>query len=594
MTDPRWLADPRLSPDGTRVAYVERTLDHAADAVVSRVGVVPAGGGPTAWLGAGEAPRWSPDGRRLAVSRDDAVWLVDASTGVGSVLARQGGGQVTSADWSPDGSRLALARSALVPSLDGIRVDGLPGRWRRHRRIQVVRPDGHPLWTLPGDAYAPQWSADRLAFLTNEFGGGGDLCVATGPDSIRRVTDGSGPVRGFAWSPDGSRLAYLGHRHGAAGDVNLRLWLTDPDVELTVDWTHGLGNPVRGDDPRGTGDAPVVWSAVSGRIYAEVAVGGRGPLAWFAPSSGRSGRVFDGAHTCLSPSVAGGRVAFIRSDALNPGDVHVAEEPTGRSRALTSTARDGAPMMPLEVRAADGVAIDAWLTTGEGRRPLLVNVHGGPHGAVGWRHTAEVQRLAARGYAVLTLNPRGSQGYGEEFATAIRGDWGGRDWADITAAVDAAATLPGVDPARMAIWGVSYGGFMAQWAIAHTDRFACAVSENGLSDFVAAWAVPGFWDLPMGGTPWTSPRYVDRSPLMHADRINTPLLLIHAEHDQVVPIAQSEQMHAALQLLGRDTDLVRIPGEGHLMNLHGRPSSRTRRAAAIDAFLDRHLHPEKS
>ncbi|GAA1874755.1 S9 family peptidase [Asanoa iriomotensis] len=592
MTDLRWLADPRLSPDGTRVAYVSRSLDHDADLVASRVGVVPVGGGPTVWFGTGAAPRWSPDGRLLAVSRGETLWVVDVATGAERQIARQGGGEVTEAVWSADGHLLAVARAAIVESANGIRVDGLPGFYRRHRRIQVVDLDGRPQWTLPGDARAPQWSPQgaRLAFLTDRFSGWGDLCVATGPDQIERVTDGAGPVRGFAWCPDGARLAYLGHKHGDAGDVNLRLFLTSPAAELTTDWTHGLGNPVRGDDPRGTGDAPVVWSAASDRIYTEVAVGGRGPLAWFAPASGRSGRVFDGAHTCLSPSVGGGRIAFVRSDALNPGDVHVADEPTGRSRAVTeanpSAVRDAAPMTPVPVEG-----VDAWLTAhGGGRQPLLVNVHGGPHGAVGWRHTAEVQRLAARGYAVLTLNPRGSQGYGEEFATAIRGDWGGADWQDVTAAVDAAAALPGIDPRRMAIWGVSYGGFMTQWAIAHTDRFACAVSENGISDFLAAWASP-FCDLPMGGPPWSSPRFVDRSPLVHADRIRTPLLLVHAEHDHVCPVAQSEQMHAALRLLGRDVALVRIPGEGHLMNLHGRPSSRARRAAAIDDFLDRHLRP---
>jgi dipeptidyl aminopeptidase/acylaminoacyl peptidase len=597
VTDLRWLADPRLSPDGERVAYVERSLDHAADAVVSRVGVVPAAGGPTVWLGAGAAPRWSPDGTRLAVSRGDALWLVDAATGAGRQLARQGGGQVTEGAWAPDGSLLAIARSALVESIDGSRVDGLPGLYRRHRRIQVVDLDGHPRWTLPGDAYGPQWSprGRRLAFHTDRFGGRGDLCVAAGPAEIVRLSDGAGPVRGFAWSPDGARLAYLGHRHGDAGDVNLRLFLTDPADELTRGTTLGLGNPVRGDDPRGAGDASVVWSAATDRIYTEVAVGGSGPLAWFAPGSGRSGRLFDGAHVCLSPSVGGGRITFVRSDAGNPGDVHVADEPTARSWAVTvanpAVVRGAAPMVPLAVRAGDGTAIDAWLTVHDGGgRPLLVNVHGGPHGAIGWRHTAEVQRLAARGYAVLTLNPRGSQGYGEAFATAIRGDWGGADWQDVTAAVDAAAALPAVDPARMAIWGVSYGGFMTQWAIAHTDRFVCAVSENGISDFLAAWGPS--WDLPMGGAPWSSPRFVDRSPLLRADRIRTPLLLVHAEHDQVCAVAQSEQMHAALRVLGRDVELVRIPGEGHLMNLHGRPSSRARRAAAVDGFLDRHLRPQ--
>ncbi|WP_433087251.1 S9 family peptidase [Dactylosporangium sp. CA-052675] len=609
--DLRWLDDPRLSPAGDRVAYVERALDHTGDAVTSRVGVVPAGGGPTAWFGEGAAPRWSPDGHRLAVCRGAALWLVDTATGAARRLAASDGGQATEPAWSPDGTRLAFTHVALVESPDGSRVDGLPGLYRRHRRIRVVDDRGRPLWTVADDAYGPQWSPDgaRLGFLTTRFGTRPDLChvgAAAGPGPVTRVTDGAGPVRGFAWSPDGRRLAYLGHRHGDAGDVNLRLWLTDragnAPADLTAAWVHGLGNPVRGDDPRGTGDAPVVWSAATGRIYAEVAVGGRGPLAWFAPASGTDGLAFDGAHACLSPTAGGGRVAFVRSDAANPGDIHVADEASGRSRAVTDAnpgaARRALPTAPLSVRAGDGVAIDAWLTVapGDASRPLLVNVHGGPHGAVGWRYTAEVQRLAARGYAVLTLNPRGSQGYGEAFATAIRGDWGGTDWSDVCAAVDAATALPTVDPRRTAIWGVSYGGFMTQWAVAHSARFAAAVSENGISDFVAAWGsgagAPASWDLPMGGRPWTSSRFVDRSPLVHADRIATPLLLVHAEHDQVCPVAQSEQMHAALRTLGRDVELVRIPGEGHLMNLHGRPSSRARRAAAVDRFLDRHLCPD--
>jgi dipeptidyl aminopeptidase/acylaminoacyl peptidase len=217
------------------------------------------------------------------------------------------------------------------------------------------------------------------------------------------------------------------------------------------------------------------------------------------------------------------------------------------------------------VRAEDGTAVDAWLTAAPGPapRPLLVNVHGGPHGAVGWRFTAETQRMAARGYAVLTLNPRGSQGYGEDFARAIRDDWGGVDWSDVLAAADTASRLRTVDGSRAAIWGVSYGGFMAMWAVTRTGRFAAAVSENGRSDLVGAW-----------------------------DRVTTPLMLIHAQDDQVCPVAQSERARAALRALGREVELVRIPGEGHLMNLVGRPSSRQRRADAIDRFLAAALRPD--
>ncbi|GAA4572262.1 S9 family peptidase [Micromonospora coerulea] len=602
----RWLADPQVSPAGDRVAYVERSLDHAADAVASRVGVVPTGGGPTTWLGEGEAPRWSPDGSRLAVCRAGELWVLDAASGAGRPLH---GATAAEPTWSPDGTRLAYTRVELVESPDGSRVDALSGLYLRHRQVEVVGHDRRPLWTFR-NGYGPRWSPDgmRLGFLTTRFGPRPDLCWvdAAGSGPVTRVTDGAGPVRGFAWSPDGRRLAYLSHRHGDAGDVNLRLWLADvgggPPVDLTASWTLGLGNPVRGDDPRGAGEASVAWSTATGRIYVEVAAGGRGPLAWFAPTTGTDGLVFDGEHACLAPSVGGGRLAFVRTDAANAGDVHVVDELDGRSRALTDAnpeaVRRALPTTALPVRTPDGVTIDAWLTASPGdyARPLLVNVHGGPHSAVGWRFTAEVHRLAARGYAVLTLNPRGSQGYGEAFSTAIRGDWGGKDWSDIQAAVDVAAQLPTVAAERIAIWGVSYGGFMTQWAVAHSDRFTAAVSENGISDFVASWGTGAAdlssWDLPMGGTPWSSPRFVERSPLMHAHRISTPLLLVHAEHDQVCPVAQSEQMYAALRALGRDVELVRIPGEGHLVNLHGRPSSRARRAAAIDRFLDRHLRPD--
>ena len=621
----RWVGEPAPSPAGDRVAYVETWLDHAADAVASRVGVVPAEGGATVWLGTGHSPRWAPDGRRLALCRrpDDGdpgsgdparLWLVEPDAGAGRWLTPMAPGDVSEPAWSPDGTRLAFTRTERVESIDGVRVDGLPGLYLTRRRVEVVDVHGNLLWTVGGDGYRPQWSPDgsRLAFLTSRFGSRPDLCWtdAAGLRPPVRVSDGTGPVRGYAWSPDGTRLAYLAHRYGDAADVNLRLWQVGADggepVELTRGWRLGLGNPVRGDDPRGTGDPPVVWSAATGRVYVEVAAGGRGPLAWFEPGSARSGTAFDGEHACLTPSVGGGLLAFVRTGPGDPGDVHVARDcagGTGHGPPWPVTAANpglaalAAPTVELPASAGDGTAVDAWLTAlpGGGARPLLVNVHGGPHGAVGWRFTAEVQRMAARGYAVLTLNPRGSQGYGEDFARAIRGGWGGVDLDDVFAAVDVATRLSTVDGNRVAVWGVSYGGFMAQWAITRTDRFAAAVSENGLSDFVGVWGTgagdPAFWDLPMGGAPWSSRRLLDCSPLAHADRVATPLLLVHAQDDQVCPVAQSEQAHAALRTLGRRVELVRIPGEGHLMNLVGRPSSRRRRAEAIDGFLARHLTP---
>jgi dipeptidyl aminopeptidase/acylaminoacyl peptidase len=143
--------------------------------------------------------------------------------------------------------------------------------------------------------------------------------------------------------------------------------------------------------------------------------------------------------------------------------------------------------------------------------------------------------------------------------------------------------------------GESYGGYMTMWAVGRTDRFAAAIAENGISDLrtiSSQGGGPPFWHSEMQGTPWSEPeRYAARSPLSHVARMTTPLLLVHAELDGNCPIDQSEVLHASLRALDRDVTFVRIPGEGHLVNLYGRPSRRRARQSIVDAFLAAHLGP---
>jgi dipeptidyl aminopeptidase/acylaminoacyl peptidase len=591
----RWLGSPRISPDGTRVAYIESALDEEADRTRHRVGLVAVASGRTRWIDGIPEPTdaaWSPDGSALALSTASGLWVGAADGGRARQVAP---GSVSEATWSPDGGRLAYTSA---PADDSAATAGPAGR------IRVVGLAGSDprLVGQAGAAWHPRWSPDgrSLAFLADDQPWRISADLSGSPARIRTP---AAVTTAFEWSPDSSAVACLGRRDRDLIDVGQRLWVVDAASgsarELPCRGGASLGSPVRGDDPRGTAGPAICWSGRTGRIYLEASVHGRGPLVWLAPTSAESGTLLDGEHACLSPSLSRvGSLAVVICGPAGPGDIWVVGEDGGRAVRLTAAddevAARAAPTAHTLVQR-DGAAIDAWLTgsAAGGTAPLVVSVHGGPYYSVGWRFTFEVQRLAARGALVLTLNPRGSAGCGDDFATGIRGDWGGADAADITAAVDAVATRRDIDDARIAICGVSYGGFMAQWLLTQSGRYRTGISENGISDFRGMWqADPGrraFWRLAMGGAPDTSDRYDQRSPLRSADRIRAPLLLVHAELDKTCPIAQSTWMLDALRLAGVGAELVTLPGEGHLINVTGRPSSRLLRARTVDHWLDRTL-----
>jgi dipeptidyl aminopeptidase/acylaminoacyl peptidase len=631
------VGDPVLANDG-RLAFARTWLDETADAVRHDVAVLDPQTGEqlnvTNEGGGAWRPRWSPDGSQLAVlsavgGRSQPV-LWDPETQRIRPLAVLPG-EAVDLDWSPDGTRLAvswLSRQsacggpALAEPPAAVRIDGRAGLVVEARHVSVLGVDGaddKDIVTVPGEAWHGRWSPDghRLAFLTVTPGDSADrrspkVCAVRmrAAGELDPTVKLGGPAVAFTWSPDGRQLAYLGPRGDDEPDLDCRLFLCTADgewspAELAQGWDRNMGSTVRGDDLRGTGTPVLVWSAVTGLIYLPVADGGCGSVGWVSPDDGSCGVLLGGKRACLDLSLdpAGRTLAFVSSAPADPGDVWLADLVSGHERRLTDVngwlgSVELAPTQALIANGAGALPIEGWLTRPAGAAndpcPLVVSVHGGPHYSVGWRFMAESQRLAARGYAVLSGNPAGSGGYGRGFAAAIRGGWGSRDWVSLEALIDAAVTQPGIDGGRVAITGVSYGGYMAMRAVTVTSRFSAAISENGISDLLALWgsgATDASWlTAEMDGAPWLRPdNYVDASPLTAADRIRTPLLLIHAELDQICPISQSEQMLAALRRLGRPVELIRLDGEGHLINLLGRPSRRRTRAEAVDAWLDRYM-----
>ncbi|MGH2500350.1 MAG: S9 family peptidase, partial [Candidatus Limnocylindria bacterium] len=310
-------------------------------------------------------------------------------------------------------------------------------------------------------------------------------------------------------------------------------------------------------------------------------------------ATGETTAVVGGERQVLFASeVPGVGIAFVAGDLERPVDVYACAPDGTRERRLTDVNRG--LLERLRIPRAErrsfptpyGHAVEGWLlrpAEGNGRAPLLVDIHGGPAGFAGdvlspgflFRYV-----LASRGWAVLMLNPTGSGSYGREFAHGIRGKWGEHDLAEQLAAVDALVADGIADPARLAVTGYSYGGFMTGWTIGHTDRFKAAVvgaplidqeSFHGTSD-IGPWFT--YWEMG-GDIREARETYRRLSPIDYVDRVTTPTLVMQGEADERCPIGQGEQLYMGLVTAGKvPTEFVRYPGQSHLFLRNGRPSHR--------------------
>jgi dipeptidyl aminopeptidase/acylaminoacyl peptidase len=249
--------------------------------------------------------------------------------------------------------------------------------------------------------------------------------------------------------------------------------------------------------------------------------------------------------------------------------------------------------------AADGWELQGWvLRPAEADReqplPAILEVHGGPSAMYGYSFFQEFQLLAARGYAVVYVNPRGSTGYGRTFSGAVTNDWGGKDFDDLMAGLDAAIARGGIDTDRLGVAGGSYGGFMTNWAVSHSDRFKAAVTMRCVSNNATMFGVsdigPWFTQDQLGATPWDDlDRLMRFSPIAYVKDIHTPLLILHSDQDLRCPLEQAQQLYTALKVLGQETRLVIFEGQSHDLSRTGHPRSRVRRLNEIVDWFERYL-----
>ncbi|AYY12201.1 serine hydrolase [Actinobacteria bacterium YIM 96077] len=646
----RTPSQPALSPDGTSVVYVVRMADLDADEDRTSLWRVPVHGGAARQLTGGPAdscPAWSPDGGAIAFVRaGGAVAQIHTlpADGGESVQVTALPGGAGAPVWSPDGTRIAFAapvdtweadggggdragrdgndhaarraRAPIVIDRLGYKADGT-GLLRGHRKhLFVVDLRSSTVRQLTsGDWHAsdPVWSPDggTLAFGA-PAGPDADLTGASAVYVVdadidepvpRLVGDPDGLATPVAWSPGGEDLLVVGSRKVGVGHT--RLLRVPVAGGVPVDLTEQLDRNVMPGGPGYPGGLPrfhdghtVLFCARNRgctQVYAVGLDGGEPELVVGGP-----GRVVSGL------SVASGRAAVVVSSPRSYGAVAVVDLETGVETVLNDdTPTDVEPFVAEERSFAisDGTVVHGWLI--RDRRapapaPLLLDVHGGPHNA--WSPVLDAehvyhQMLAARGWTVLLVNPRGSDGYGEQFYTAAVGSWGLADEKDLLEPVDELVREGLADPERLAVSGYSYGGYMACWLTGRTDRFAAAVAGGVVTDLasMAGTSDEGrlLTELETRASAHGHPeRLAAQSPLTYVAGVATPMLILHGLADHRCPAGQAEQWFAALRARGVPAELVLYPEAGHLFILDGRPSHRADYCRRIVDWLTHHTAKE--
>ncbi|GLZ56078.1 S9 family peptidase [Actinomycetospora sp. NBRC 106378] len=647
--------DPRVSPDGSRVALVVSRVDLEADRYRTAIWIAPVDGRPRPLTsGDGDAnPRWSPDGTRLAFTRSgpgpdgphqllvlpvdgpgEPVTLVERASAIGEPA------------WSPDGSAIAFTSREPRPDAPPFTVVGTPDRTTLPRRIDRLLPK------LDGEG----WIVDRPRAVF--------VVAADTPASARLIAHHRYDISGPAWSPDGRELAVTTVRDEPDADLTMVEALHRLDVgtgeirPLTTSSSLSVTRPSWSPDGASiavltedvtlipsfgrvavvptTGGEPAVLTAGLDRQAAPF-VGGRAPLwrgsellftvedhgtqplyAVPADGSGEPVEVLGGTRAIVGYDAAGDTLAVLTTGPTSRPELAVVRD--GRETTLSSFSaafhRDLPVDAPehLRVPSSGGGEIDAWLLRprsaalagADGRTPLLLSVHGGPMTQYPTAWFDEFAMWSGAGYAVLWCNPHGSSGDTEAALRAIRSPesaetpgtgWGGVDADDVLAALDAAlARDAALDPARVGVLGGSYGGFMTTWLIAHSDRFAAACSERAANNLLSLeWGgsdLAGFFRFEMGVDHLAHPDVYRRmSPTSSVEHIHTPLLILHADDDLRCPPEQADQLYLALRLLGREVEYWRFPDEGHELSRTGSPRRRVQRAEIILDFFARHLAP---
>jgi dipeptidyl aminopeptidase/acylaminoacyl peptidase len=619
LTAIKRVGDAQISPDGSRVAYVVTDVDKNLNRGKRGVWVIPASGGSPNQLITSDkndfSPRWSADGKWIAFlsTREGAPQIyVAGADGSNSRKVTGAPEGVSEFIWSPDGKMFAFTTD-VYPDCASFNCVAKHGEAEEKSKVKAVITDrllyrhwdsfkrgkrshlfvtsiegGDPKDLTPGDYDVPPFSlGDPTAF---DFAPDGkEIVFARNTDKVeatstnndlfivsvnggeaRRITgDNPGSDTTPRYSPDGKYIAYRSQTRNGYESDRFRLMLYDRKTGTSKELSNGFDRWV----------GEFAWAPDSQNIFIVAEDRGRELVGLASINGGVKPLIANTASNGITISSDGKTLAFTRSSLALPAEVFAANSDGSGARQLTQSNANLLAQLDLD-KGADfeydgalkskihGFIVKPPQFDKSKKYPMVLLIHGGPQGAWldSWGYRWNPQMWAARGYVTVLINPHGSTGYGQAFTEQISGDWGGAAYEDLMKGVDTVTKLGYVDPNRIGAAGGSYGGYMVNWILGHTDRFKALVSHAGVYNLTSMYATEELWftDWEFKGTPWDNPElYTKWSPHLSAKNFKTPTLVVHGELDYRVPVGEGLQLFSTLQRKGVPSKLLYYPDEGH-------------------------------
>jgi len=640
----QFLREIALSPDGKRVAYAIEWMDRKKNKYYSNLQVADETGKIRQFVRGEKSirnPQWSPDGKLISFILTDKdeqnLWAIPSDGGEAYAVTKAKG-FFGSYDWTPDSRHIVCEFTekkedkARVPEKDKPPLyHHIKSMWYKLDGRGVLPQEKQHIWKVNirskkmkqltfgrnGDEFPNvSWDGKSVVFSSNRNENFEEriqyydlYIVGINGGRERKISTPAGPKWCPVFSPDGRHIVYRGRLYPEewVGWRNIYLWMVPVRGGRCVNLTKSFDRTFEAlaiDDLGHYALNRPVFSADGRSIYDMTADGGDTCIyrvditkRKVVKVAGASERVYafdyDGKNT----------FAAAISDQTDPGNLFLLKDSVRKqlTHLNKNYQRTHRLSVPEEIRwkGYRGHEIQGWIMKPPNfkvskKYPLIVQIHGGPNAAYGNSFFHEFQVLAARGYIVFYSNPHGSIGYGENFARALHHQWGIPDSKDIFSALKLITRRKYVDSKRMGVMGGSYGGFMTNWIIGHTDMFKVAVTMRSVVNMLSFMASDFGFSQPkeFNGYWWREKNfqfYWNMSPLKYVERMKTPLLIIHSEQDHRCPIGQAEELYTALKLLKRDVEMVRFPDEPHGLSRHGSPRRREKRLEFILNYVDRYL-----